>query len=104
MSALRSKVDDSLSQLFRSETPEFRTFEELTRCFPSNEFDVVIVVEGSGVGRRPLDPAAYGYVFGQACTAGRRQIALPIIVLTILRWKSCGGTNAYSAAWRKFAS
>jgi predicted RND superfamily exporter protein len=42
----RIKVDDSLSQLFRSETPEFRTFEEVTRRFPSNEFDVLIVVEG----------------------------------------------------------
>src|SRR5882757_1313003 len=42
----RIKVDDSLSQLFRSETPEFKTFEEVTRRFPSNEFDVLIVVEG----------------------------------------------------------
>lgn len=42
----RIKVDDSLSELFRSETPEFRTFEEVTRRFPSNEFDVLIVVEG----------------------------------------------------------
>lgn len=41
----RIKVDDSLSQLFRSETPEFKTFEEVTRRFPSNEFDVLIVVE-----------------------------------------------------------
>jgi predicted RND superfamily exporter protein len=42
----RIKVDDSLSQLFRSDTPEFKTFEEATRRFPSNEFDVLIVVEG----------------------------------------------------------
>jgi predicted RND superfamily exporter protein len=40
------KVDDSLSQLFRSDTPEFKTFEDVTRRFPSNEFDVLIVVEG----------------------------------------------------------
>lgn len=45
----RIKVDDSLSQLFRSETPEFRTFEEVTRRFPSNEFDVLIVIEGSNL-------------------------------------------------------
>src|SRR3982075_3129073 len=45
----RIKVDDSLSQLFRSETPEFRTFEEVTRRFPSNEFDVLIVVEGKNL-------------------------------------------------------
>ncbi|MDB5639233.1 MAG: putative rane transporter, partial [Bradyrhizobium sp.] len=45
----RIKVDDSLSQLFRSETPEFKTFEDLTRRFPSNEFDVQIVVEGQNL-------------------------------------------------------
>jgi hypothetical protein len=45
----RIKVDDSLSQLFRSETPEFKTFEEVTRRFPSNEFDVLIVVEGKNL-------------------------------------------------------
>jgi predicted RND superfamily exporter protein len=48
----RIKVDDSLSQLFRSETPEFKTFEEVTRRFPSNEFDVLIVVEGKGLLQR----------------------------------------------------
>jgi predicted RND superfamily exporter protein len=45
----RIKVDDSLSQLFRSDTPEFKTFEEVTRRFPSNEFDVLIVVEGKNL-------------------------------------------------------
>src|SRR3977135_446933 len=45
----RIKVDDSLSQLFRSETPEFKTFEEVTRRLPSNEFDVLIVVEGKNL-------------------------------------------------------
>jgi uncharacterized protein len=42
----RVKVDDSLSQLFRSDTEEFRTYAEVTRRFPSNEFDVLIVIEG----------------------------------------------------------
>jgi len=45
----RIKVDDSLSQLFRSETPEFKTFDEVTRRFPSNEFDVLIVAEGNNL-------------------------------------------------------
>jgi uncharacterized protein len=45
----RIKVDDSLSQLFRSDTPEFKTFEEVTRRFPSNEYDVLIVVEGKNL-------------------------------------------------------
>ena len=43
---VRVKVDDSLSQLFLSDTDEFRTYEEVTRRFPSNEFDVLIVIEG----------------------------------------------------------
>jgi len=42
----RLKVDDSLSQLFRSDTPEFKQYEEVTRRFPSSEFDVLVVVEG----------------------------------------------------------
>src|SRR5258705_3431846 len=45
----RIKVDDSLSQLVRSETPEFKTFEEVTRRFPSDEFDVLIMVEGKNL-------------------------------------------------------
>ena len=42
----RIKVDNSLSQLFRSNTPEFKQYEEVTRRFPSSEFDVLVVVEG----------------------------------------------------------
>lgn len=43
---LRLKVDDSLSQLFRSDSPEFKQYEEVTRRFPSSEFDVLLVIEG----------------------------------------------------------
>ncbi len=42
----RLKVDDSLSQLFRSDTPEFKQYEDVTTRFPSSEFDVLIVIEG----------------------------------------------------------
>jgi predicted RND superfamily exporter protein len=42
----RLKVDDSLSQLFRSDTQEYRTYEDVSRRFPSNEFDVLLVIEG----------------------------------------------------------
>ena len=45
----RLKVDDSLSQLFRSETPEFRQYEEVTKRFPSTEYDVLVVVEGKNL-------------------------------------------------------
>ena len=49
---VRLKVDDSLSQLFRSDTPEFRQYEEVTRKFPSSEFDVLVVVEGKRCSQR----------------------------------------------------
>ena len=42
----RLKVDNSLSQLFRSDTAEFKTYEDVTHRFPSNEFDVLVVIEG----------------------------------------------------------
>lgn len=48
----RLKVDDSLSQLFRSETAEFKQYEEVTRRFPSSEFDVLVVVEGKALLKR----------------------------------------------------
>jgi uncharacterized protein len=52
----RLKVDDSLSQLFRSDSAEFRQYEELSRRFPSSEFDVLIVIEGKSLlERRSLE-------------------------------------------------
>jgi predicted RND superfamily exporter protein len=45
----RIQVDDSLSELFRTETPQFQTFETETRKFPSNEYDVLVVVQGKNV-------------------------------------------------------
>ena len=45
----RIKVDDSLSQLFRSNTPEFKQYEEVTKRFPSAEYDVLVVVEGKAL-------------------------------------------------------
>jgi len=50
---MRLKVDDSLSQLFRSNTEEFRVYQDVTRRFPSNEFDVLIVIEGDKLLARP---------------------------------------------------
>ena len=49
----RLKVDDSLSQLFRSDTAEFKTYEDVTQNFPATEFDVLIVVEGAKLLDRP---------------------------------------------------
>jgi predicted RND superfamily exporter protein len=42
----RIKVDDSLSQLFRSNTPEFHQYEDVTARFPSSEYDVLLVIQG----------------------------------------------------------
>ena len=46
---MRLQVDDSLSQLFRSDTPEFKQFEDVTKRFPSNEYDVLVVVDGKSL-------------------------------------------------------
>ncbi|HEY0220450.1 MAG TPA: MMPL family transporter [Afipia sp.] len=45
----RIKIDDSLSQLFRSDTPEYKQYEEVTKRFPSTEYDVLVVVEGKSL-------------------------------------------------------
>ncbi len=43
------RVDDSLSELFRTDTAEFRQYVEIDRRFPSSEYDVLVVVEGKGL-------------------------------------------------------
>ena len=48
----RIKIDDSLSQLFRSNSKEYRQYEEVTKRFPSTEFDVLVVVEGKTLLKR----------------------------------------------------
>jgi uncharacterized protein len=40
------RVDDSLSELFHTDTPEFHDYEVLSERFPSSEYDVLIVVTG----------------------------------------------------------
>ena len=45
----RIKIDNSLSQLFRSNTKEFRQYEEVTKRFPATEFDVLVVLEGKSL-------------------------------------------------------
>ena len=46
------KVDDSLSELFRTNSEEFRQYEEIDRRFPSSEYDVLVVVEGADLLKR----------------------------------------------------
>ena len=42
----RIKVDDSLSQLFRSNSPAFQEYQQVSREFPSSEYDVLVVISG----------------------------------------------------------
>src|SRR6266702_6654989 len=42
----RIKIDDSLSQLFRSNSKDYRQYEAVTKRFPATEFDVLVVVGG----------------------------------------------------------
>jgi uncharacterized protein len=50
----RLKVDDSLSQLFRSDSEEYRQYQEVSARFPSAEFDVLVVIEGDILERNAL--------------------------------------------------
>src|ERR1700750_1941362 len=42
----RIKIDDALSQLFRSDSKDYKQYEAVTKRFPATEFDVLVVVEG----------------------------------------------------------
>src|SRR6201992_2963030 len=42
----RIKIDDSLSQLFRSNSKDYQQYEAEVKRFPATEFDVLVVVEG----------------------------------------------------------
>lgn len=52
MGILKLQVDDSLSELFRTNTEEFRRYEAIDRRFPSSEYDVLVVVEGQDLLKR----------------------------------------------------
>ncbi|MEM7618959.1 MAG: MMPL family transporter [Pseudomonadota bacterium] len=42
----RINVDDSLTELFRANTEDFKRFEVMAQRFPSSEYDVLAVIEG----------------------------------------------------------
>src|ERR1700743_2956760 len=48
----RIKVDDSLSQLFRSNSKDYKQYEAETKRFPATEFDVLVVIEARTLLRR----------------------------------------------------
>jgi hypothetical protein len=43
------RIDESLSQLFRSDTPQFKEYELETQRFPPSEFDVLVVAQGKSL-------------------------------------------------------
>jgi len=43
------KADDALSELFRSNSVEFRDYEKLSNRFPTSEYDILVVVEGANL-------------------------------------------------------
>ena len=45
----RIRVDDSLSQMFRSNDVAFKQYEEVSRDYPSSEYDVLIVMSGDSL-------------------------------------------------------
>ncbi len=53
MGLMRLRVDNSLSELFRTDSEEFRRYEEIDRRFPSSEYDVLVVVEGKDLLKKP---------------------------------------------------
>src|SRR6201986_1303188 len=48
----RIKIDDSLSQLVRSNSKDYKQYEAETKRFPATEFDVLVVIEGKTLLRR----------------------------------------------------
>lgn len=44
----------ALSELFRSDTPEFARYQELGKKFPTSEFDVFVIIEGQNLLQRDL--------------------------------------------------
>jgi predicted RND superfamily exporter protein len=51
----RLAVDDSISQLFRSDSPEFQQYEQVSKRFPSSEYDVLVVVSGDVLERNAIE-------------------------------------------------
>ncbi len=68
----RITTDDSLSQLFRSEDPAFKQFEQVSREFPSSEYDVLIVVSGQSLLDRESVEKLRGFVTDVQLVDGTR--------------------------------
>ena len=72
-------VDDSLSDLFRTKTPDFRLFEQVSSQFPSAEYDVLVVVEGKTLLDRDSDRKAPYAGHGSTIGRGRARRDFPVL-------------------------
>lgn len=45
----RLQVDDSLSELFRTDSPAFHQYKRMSSRFPTSEFDILVVIEGESL-------------------------------------------------------
>jgi predicted RND superfamily exporter protein len=70
----RIRIDDSLSQLFRSDDLAFKQFEQVTRDFPSSEYDVLIVVSGQSLLARESVEKLGGFVTDLQLIDGTRGV------------------------------
>src|SRR3982075_3972465 len=68
----RIKIDDSLSQLFRSNSREYRQYEAETKRFPAVEFDVLVVIEGKTLLKRENLEKMRGFVSDLQLVEGTR--------------------------------
>jgi hypothetical protein len=68
----RIKIDDSLSQLFRSNDPAYKQFEQVSRDFPSSEYDVLVVVSGQSLLARDSVDKLRGFVADVQLIEGTR--------------------------------
>src|ERR1700742_1857221 len=68
----RIKIDDSLSALFCSNTKEFHQYEEVTKKFPAEEFDVLDVIEGKTLLKRENLEKLRAFVTGLQLVEGPR--------------------------------
>ncbi len=66
------RVDDSLSQLFRSDDPAYQQFEKVSRDFPSSEYDILIVVSGKSLLQRESVEKLRDFVTDVQLTEGAR--------------------------------
>jgi predicted RND superfamily exporter protein len=70
----RIKIDDSLSQLFRSNDPAFKQFEQVSRDFPSSEYHILIVVSGHSLLARESVEKLRGFVTDAQLIDGTRGV------------------------------